>query len=228
VFYSRNEQKNLTNYCSIQHYFQTLGAKGTIRFMRHLLISLQACHKNSIIHCDIKPANCLYNLAEDSFSLVDFGLSECLTKAHMGPQTNRFGTKGFRAPELLLAGRQGLETANDIWSAGVILLSILAGRYPFFNSVDDHSAIAEHVHLFGYEPMLELAKKYGVALHASREVMQMPPQDLKLLCEDLNKASSFAYPDELYDLLTRLMDVNPKTRITASEALQHPCFHNVK
>lgn len=35
-------------------------------------------------------------------------------------------------------------------------------------------------------------------------------------------------PDEAYDLLDRLLDLNPATRITAKDALLHPFFRNMK
>lgn len=35
-------------------------------------------------------------------------------------------------------------------------------------------------------------------------------------------------PDEAYDLLDRLLDLNPATRITAKDALLHPFFKNMK
>ena len=34
-------------------------------------------------------------------------------------------------------------------------------------------------------------------------------------------------PDEAYDLLDRLLDLNPATRITAAQALQHPLFKDL-
>lgn len=34
-------------------------------------------------------------------------------------------------------------------------------------------------------------------------------------------------PDEAYDLLDRLLDLNPTTRITAAQALQHPLFSDL-
>lgn len=34
-------------------------------------------------------------------------------------------------------------------------------------------------------------------------------------------------PDEAYDLLDRLLDLNPATRITAAQALQHPLFRDL-
>lgn len=34
-------------------------------------------------------------------------------------------------------------------------------------------------------------------------------------------------PDEAYDLLDQLLDLNPRTRITAAQALQHPLFKDL-
>jgi len=49
----------------------------------------------------------------------------------------------------------------DIWSAGVIMLSLLSGRYPFFKSGDDLNAIAQIISIFGSEQVSASAKTYG-------------------------------------------------------------------
>lgn len=60
----------------------------------------------------------------------------------------RAGTRGFRAPEILLKCRDQT-TSIDIWSAGVIMLCILTSRYPFFTSPDDLASLAEISTVFG-------------------------------------------------------------------------------
>jgi cell division control protein 7 len=102
----------------------------------------------------------------------------------------RGGTRGFRAPEVLMrithqtTGKNiNLSTlplfkktkdlsnhsmtckAIDIWSAGVILLSILAGRYPFFNAPDDMTALAEIATLVGTRELSSLARLYNKEVH---------------------------------------------------------------
>ena len=57
-------------------------------------------------------------------------------------RANRAGTRGFRAPEVLFKCTQQ-STKIDIWSVGVILLTLLARRFPFFNSADDVDAMIE-------------------------------------------------------------------------------------
>ncbi|CAF96373.1 unnamed protein product, partial [Tetraodon nigroviridis] len=187
----------------------------------------------------------------------------------------RAGTPGFRAPEVLTkCPNQG--TAIDVWSAGVILLSLLSGRYPFFKASDDLVALAQIMTIRGSRETTKAAKSFGKAVVCSRE---LPKLHLRTLCETLRRgrtspevevtpgsqadkdiAANFQdeaptraeggrlserdkggagplkdrveeekhgwdrVPDEAYDLLDRLLDLNPATRITAAQALQHPLF----
>lgn len=72
----------------------------------------------------------------------------------------RAGTPGFRAPEVLLKYPHQT-TAVDVWSAGVIFLCILSGRYPFFKAHDDMSALAQIVSLMGSRETADAAKTFG-------------------------------------------------------------------
>lgn len=65
-----------------------------------------------------------------------------------GVRANRAGTRGFRAPEVLLKCPDQT-VAIDIWAAGIILLSILCHRFPIFNSNDDTEALLELGAVFG-------------------------------------------------------------------------------
>lgn len=49
-----------------------------------------------------------------------------------------------------------------MWSAGVILLCILSGRYPFFKARDDMDALAQLVALFGTEKIKTMANEIGM------------------------------------------------------------------
>lgn len=174
----------------------------------------------------------------------------------------RGGTPGFRAPEVLLKHREQ-STAIDMWSAGVILLSILSHKYPFFRAEDDLSALAEMVYIVGAKQLKEAATSIGKSVllnlpRASEEVTEIrnrlqPPKYFQALCARLRIAEeqiaaekktkqnshkatfqkivdSQQYrrravsdvPDSAYDLLNRLLDPNPFTRITAAEGLLHP------
>ena len=74
------------------------------------------------------------------------------------PAVERAGTRGFRGPEVLL--RVAEQTvALDIWAAGVILLSILTQRYPFFTATEDVDALAELAIFFGPDVVDQAARQ---------------------------------------------------------------------
>ncbi|KAI6003609.1 kinase-like protein [Pisolithus albus] len=67
-------------------------------------------------------------------------------------KANRAGTRGFRAPEVLLkCGQQS--GAVDVWSAGMILLFFLTGKFPLFQSSDDIEALMEIATIIGRQKM---------------------------------------------------------------------------
>ena len=51
--------------------------------------------------------------------------------------------------------------AIDVWSAGVILLSLLTGRYPFFKANDDLIALAQIMTIRGSRETTQAAKEFG-------------------------------------------------------------------
>ena len=91
-------------------------------------------------------------------------------------KTNRAGTRGFRAPEVLLkcpdqtVGECKLEaedrilkrSAIDVWSAGIMLLSMLTHKFPIFNSADDTEAIMEIAAIFGRPAMERCALLHSI------------------------------------------------------------------
>jgi len=94
------------------------------KYMQKLLQALSYLHNRNVIHRDVKPANYLHNFESDIFRLIDFGSAiigaECFGK-------KGGGTRGFKAPETLM-NIDLVTTAVDIWSTGIILLSLLTGK----------------------------------------------------------------------------------------------------
>ncbi|KAJ2769764.1 Cell division control protein 7 [Coemansia nantahalensis] len=136
-------------------------------------------------------------------------------------RANRAGTRGFRAPEVLLKiPRQSV--AIDIWSVGVILLCLLTRRFPFFQSVDDTEALLEISVLYGRLEMERVVADLGRTFFTNIPTVK----DRGIRFESLAKAyNPEGYPDlppDAFDLLRRLLDLNPSTRITAAAALDHP------
>ncbi|KAI8087765.1 kinase-like domain-containing protein [Gilbertella persicaria] len=139
-------------------------------------------------------------------------------------RANRAGTRGFRAPEILM--RVTRQTcAIDIWSVGVILLCFLTGRYPFFLANDEPDSIIELGQIFGYKELEACAIKYERKFSTNIHIPNNRVSWTKL-CESLNKERIATWDPKDYQeglsLLDRCLDLDCSTRITAEEALKHP------
>src|SRR4051812_27005676 len=104
-------------------------------------LMLQACegiaeaHSIGIIHRDIKPSNFFVTHRPDGSNLLkilDFGISKAGSDAVSeltGTQTV-IGTPTYMAPEQMQTARS-TDPRSDIWSMGVVMYQMLAGRPPF-------------------------------------------------------------------------------------------------
>ena len=107
--------------------------KEAAKIMKQVMSAIEYCHNNGICHRDLKPENLLFlkkgDEANNPLKVIDFGLSK-RTLNNMKFKT-RVGTPYYISPEIL-AGSYNQKC--DIWSAGVILYSLLSGELPFNGS----------------------------------------------------------------------------------------------
>lgn len=144
-------------------------------------------------------------------------------------RANRAGTRGFRAPEVLLKCTQ--QTCSiDMWSVGVILLTLLTRRFPFFHSADDIDALLEITTIFGRKRMKETAILHGQVFETNIPSYSEHGHSLeKIILWCTGRTGDKSGPKKELDeeekeavqFLYRLMECDPMKRITADEALQH-------
>ena len=100
--------------------------------------AIQHAHQKGIIHRDIKPSNILVTLHDGAPvpKVIDFGIAKAtegrLTDATVYTQLHQFiGTPAYISPEQAEMSGLDIDTRSDIYSLGVLLYELLAGRTPF-------------------------------------------------------------------------------------------------
>lgn len=95
-------------------------------YLQQLLRGLEHCHRQGVLHRDIKGSNLLLDNG-GILKIADFGLATFFNPDQKQPLTSRVVTLWYRPPELLL-GATEYGVAVDLWSTGCILAELLAGK----------------------------------------------------------------------------------------------------
>ncbi|XP_050328883.1 serine/threonine-protein kinase minibrain-like isoform X1 [Bactrocera neohumeralis] len=197
----------------------------------------------NIIHCDLKPENILLcNPKRSAIKIVDFGSSCQLGQRIYQYIQSRF----YRSPEVLLGIPYDL--AIDMWSLGCILVEMHTGE-PLFSGCNEGDQMNKIVEVLGMPPkyLLDQAHKTrkffdkvadgSYMLKKSQNGRKYKPPGSRKLHDILGVETggpggrrldepghSVADYLKFKDLILRMLDFDPKTRVTPYYALQHNFF----
>jgi len=166
-------------------------------YFKQLLEGVDAIHKMNITHRDLKPNNVLID-HKFCLKITDFGLSH-IGSSDVAPKNKRMkttwvGTKGYRAPELVLNAKYS--NMCDVFALGVCLFVMLLARQPFRTASSDdqwYKCIAT-----------KQFDKYWKSHDASS-----------------SKQHNFVLSKVAKDMLHQLLCYQPRQRITIEKALKH-------
>jgi cyclin-dependent kinase 2 len=189
--------------------------------IRGLFEGVYHLHSLGICHRDLKPSNLMVTMDKNNnipkIVIIDMGQSKRLDwNRRDGARTRSVCTLWYRAPEILL-GDDRYSFGMDIWSAGCIIYEIVMA-YPLFpgdSSVDQ---------------LFQIFKVLGTPTDEDWEGVTKLPEYKSLfpkfkpktnIIEDIHRIDN-----DLKDLISKLLVMNPKGRLTCSEALSHRYLSN--
>ncbi|KAG2373606.1 hypothetical protein C9374_011895 [Naegleria lovaniensis] len=190
--------------------------------MKQLLSALAFIHESGSVHCDLKTSNVFLH-SNGQVRLGDFNLSRRIHPEELGLVqhfSRNIVTLWYRPPELLVdrhgTSRYGAEV--DMWSLGCIFAELLL-RAPLFPGVDEIEQLGMIFQILGTPNQRnwpDACKHSTYREHFSNKVI---PNTLRL------KFKEFAdYNPHIVDLLEKLLKLDPRERISAKQALNHPWF----
>lgn len=111
-----------------------LNSRERLMLLERVCEAVHHAHQRGLIHRDLKPANILVD-GTGQPKILDFGIAQITdSDAEMTRQTDvgqLIGTLSYMSPEQVMADPFEIDTRSDVYSLGVILYELLAGKLPY-------------------------------------------------------------------------------------------------
>lgn len=181
----------------LETYNQGLAPEQIYSIFKDIVSGLAHLHASNYIHRDLKPSNCLLHKEGNEMKCLISDFGEVQLENMARKSTGSTGTISYCAPEVLKqdsSGRFGnFTTKSDIFSLGMILYFMCFRRLPY----------------------------------KSADTVEEENEDITLLRSEINAWSGFGdekrerpdLPNRLYNLLKKLLAINPDERPSTTEIL---------
>lgn len=101
--------------------------------------ALTFAHERGLVHRDVKPANVLIQ-RDGRVKVTDFGIAKAAADGDLTRAGSVIGTARYLSPEQI--GGEAARATADVYSLGLVLYEMLAGRLPFTGETEVAAALA--------------------------------------------------------------------------------------
>lgn len=228
----------------------TLSEKEAGEVIYTVLNFINHCHHKGFVFSDVKPANfmlkfkapdedeedCSDHLEEEEdvyggwsdrvsssnytplvVKGIDFGCSQRTGDAkERGMLIKRTGTPAYWAPEVFM---RYYNHRADVWSCGMMMYELLVGKLPFWDDIERCSPKQVQTGvMFG-----ELNFDFNSAQYATYDsIGESGSIDMDDMMDEQEGGPVLALSESAKDLIRRMLDKDPRSRISVEEALDHP------
>ncbi len=105
-----------------------LPASDAINIAAKVAEGLAYAHKHGVVHRDVKPDN-VHMEPDGRVVITDFGIARLTFEPTLTAEGQVFGTPSYMSPEQVTG--KGIDHRSDVFSLGVMLYEMVAGRKPF-------------------------------------------------------------------------------------------------
>ncbi|XP_039772058.1 putative cyclin-dependent kinase F-2 [Panicum virgatum] len=174
--------------------------------MWQLLTAAKQMHASRIVHRDVKPQNNLVAEGRSVVKICDFGLA---MSADERPRTSRPPDYG---------------TQVDVWSLGCVMAELIDGGRPLFQGFHDQGQLGAIFEVLG-APDDSTWPWFSSTAFATEVMPQLVDVQRENHLRELFPETKLS--KEGFEVLSGLLTCNPKKRLTAAAALEHPWFAKI-
>ncbi|KAL4217697.1 Dual specificity protein kinase clk2 [Mactra antiquata] len=208
-----------------------------------LCYAVQFLHENNLTHTDLKPENILFvnsdfdvtfnpkkkrderHIKNTDIRLIDFGSATFDHEHH----STIVSTRHYRAPEVIL--ELGWSQPCDVWSIGCIMFELYTG-FTLFQTHDNKEHLAMMERILGSLPYRMTKKtKTNFFWHGRLEwdPTTSSGRYVRENCRPLYHYLKDKGPEHLllFDLIEKMLDYDPASRICMKEAKRHQFFQSL-